>query len=85
MKPQAEWAAEKPDLEKLAKEPTMQTIKTADVHFPASNIQYAGSSVVANTVKSTEEVVKEMRTWLKTGIAPDGTRMMTDEASQWCK
>lgn len=61
----------------------MKNLQTRDVLFPASNIEYAGTQVVADTIKSTEEVVKEMRTWLKTGIAPDGTRMMTDEASQW--
>ncbi|CDJ58885.1 hypothetical protein, conserved, partial [Eimeria maxima] len=82
MKPQAEWAAEKPDKAKLATEATMKSIKTSDVNFPASSVKYAGTNVVEGTVKSTEDVVREMRTWLKTGIAPDGTRMMTDEASQ---
>lgn len=69
--------------EELAKEETLHSVKTEDVMFPASKIQYAGTGVVKETIKSTEEVVREMRTWLKTGIAPDGTRMMTDEASQW--
>ncbi|KAL8453636.1 hypothetical protein Emed_000771 [Eimeria media] len=83
MKPQAEWAAEKPDKEALAKEETLRSFNTEDVMFPASKLEYAGTNVVKDTIKSTEEVVQEMRTWLKTGIAPDGTRMMTDEASQW--
>ncbi|OEH79075.1 uncharacterized protein LOC34622215 [Cyclospora cayetanensis] len=83
MKPQGEWAFVKPDKEALAKEKTLESLQTEDVMFPAGKLEYAGTNVVKETIKATEDVVKEMRTWLKTGIAPDGTRMMTDEASQW--
>lgn len=51
--------------DQLAKEETLHSLKTEDVMLPASNINYAGTDVIRETVKSTEEVVKEMRTWLK--------------------
>lgn len=54
------WSAEE-----LAKEETLHSVKTEDVMFPASQIQYAGTNVVKETIKSTEEVVREMRTWLR--------------------
>ncbi|CDJ40989.1 hypothetical protein, conserved [Eimeria tenella] len=81
MKPQSEWAAAAPDKDRTRRDPTLQSFPTSAVNGP--ELQYAGTAVVKEVIKSTEEVVKEMRTWLKTGIAPDGTRMMTDEASQW--
>ncbi|CBZ52928.1 conserved hypothetical protein [Neospora caninum Liverpool] len=80
MAEQTEWArtAEESTLEK---EHSLETLKTADMEAPS--LQYAGTHVIKKTVKSPPEVIEEMRTWLKTGVAPDGTRMMTEEAWQW--
>lgn len=83
MKPQSEWSSAKPEKDQIAKEETLGSIGTDEYAFPASKLEYAGTTVVKDTIKSTEDVVREMRTWLRTGIAPDGSRMMTDEASQW--
>merc|ERR1712176_1195555 len=43
----------------------------------------ATSTAIAATIKSTEEVVMEMKTWLRTGVAPDGSRMITNNAVKW--
>ncbi|EPT29445.1 hypothetical protein TGME49_259630 [Toxoplasma gondii ME49] len=61
--------------------PSLQTAQTTEME--TEGLRYAGTEVIWKTVKSPAEVIEEMRTWLKSGVAPDGTRMMTEEAWQW--
>lgn len=76
---QSEWASNA--VPSRGSDEPLKSVATADLEGP--DLHYAGTAVIAKTVKSPEEVIEEMRTWLKTGVAPDGTRMMTKEAWQW--
>ncbi|PFH37958.1 hypothetical protein BESB_002990 [Besnoitia besnoiti] len=80
MAEQSEWARN-PDASQTENELPLKSINTADIEGP--ELHYAGTNVIRETVKSPDEVIEEMRTWLKSGVAPDGTRMMTEEAWQW--
>ncbi|PHJ24844.1 hypothetical protein CSUI_001310 [Cystoisospora suis] len=80
MAAQSEWAREPParNMESML---SFASVRTEDLSGPP--LQYAGTTAVQETVKSTEEVIGEMRVWLKTGVAPDGTRMVMEESWQW--
>lgn len=43
----------------------------------------ASTKAIRSALKTSDEVAEEMKRWLRTGITPDGTRMMTEEAWQW--
>lgn len=77
---QKSWQADT-KMDEILKQETLKHADTVQViHGP---VTHAGTATIAATIKSTDEVVQEMKTWLRTGMTPDGTRMMTDESWQW--
>lgn len=80
-KEQSEWVLQSQPSSASEMGGGLQPAKTQDLE--KSELKHVDTSVIKSTIKSTDEVIEEMRTWLRTGIAPDGCRMMTDEAWQW--
>lgn len=46
------------------------------------SVKHTDTAAIESNSISTEEAM-QMKTWLMTGITPDGTRMMTGESCQW--
>lgn len=81
MEPESKWKAEV-DWERLQREKTLKAVPTREI-TAADDVRRAPTAVIRQTVMSPEEAIDEMKTWLRTGVAPDGTRMMTEESWQW--
>ncbi|KAF8819787.1 hypothetical protein IE077_004009 [Cardiosporidium cionae] len=64
-------------MKELRREPTLQHASTADIISPP--IKKLDSEMIQATTKAPQEIIDQMKVWLRTGIAPDGTQMLTSQ------